>query len=220
MPKYGTRHGFSRPFCAPQVGHRRDGVGGHVLDPLHHLLRGAAADVARDVGVGAELLHEIHELVGAEAVVLDDAAPVGVDHRRALLARADAVLPVVLVGEAAAGPAQHGDVELLQGGDHVVADARGCSGWGSRVRPRCPRRCRGRGARRSGRRCSCSRPGPAGRRGGRRWPSCRRGRPWPGRARAPAGAPGQWRRRTFSRHGHWKSLGAKSLRSRRQVCHS
>ncbi len=107
-----------------EVGHRGDGVGGQVLDPLHHFLRGAAADVAGDVGVRAELLHEIHELVGAKAVILDDAAPVRVDHRRALLARPDAVLPVVLVGEAAAGPAQDGDVQRLERRDDVVPDAR------------------------------------------------------------------------------------------------
>ncbi len=85
----------------------------------------AAADVARDVGLGAQLVHEIHEFVGAEVVVLDDAAPVGVDHRGALLARADAVLPVVLVGEAPARPAQHGCLDPPKRRDHVVADATG-----------------------------------------------------------------------------------------------
>ena len=59
----------------------------------------------------------------AEVVVLGDASPVGVDHGRALLAGADAVHPVVLVGEAAAGPAEDRNLDPLQRLHHVVADA-------------------------------------------------------------------------------------------------
>jgi hypothetical protein len=61
--------------------------------------------------------------VRAEVVVLGHAAPVGVDHGGAVLARADAVLPVVLVGEAAPRPTEHRDLDLAQGLDHIVADA-------------------------------------------------------------------------------------------------
>ena len=43
--------------------------------------------------------------------------------RGAFGAVADAVAPVVLVGEAAAGPAQHRHAELLERGDDVVAEA-------------------------------------------------------------------------------------------------
>ena len=57
----------------------------------------------------------------AEAVVLDDSAPVNVDLSRTLFGRADSVLPVVLVGEAAAGPAQVRDVDFAQGRNDVVA---------------------------------------------------------------------------------------------------
>src|SRR5262249_45689665 len=42
---------------------------------------------------------------------------------RPLVARTDPVAPVVLVGEAAARPAQHGDLQLLQRGHDVVANA-------------------------------------------------------------------------------------------------
>src|SRR5699024_6218144 len=66
---------------------------------------------------------EVHELVGAEGVVLDDVAPVGVDHAGAVLARADPVAPVVVVGEADAGPAQVRDPKGSQRLDHVGADA-------------------------------------------------------------------------------------------------
>ena len=51
--------------------------------------------------------------------------PVGVDHRGALLVGADAVLPVVFVREATTRPAQQGDLDALEGGDDIVADAAG-----------------------------------------------------------------------------------------------
>src|SRR5699024_1584853 len=81
------------------------------------------AHVPVDVRLGAQQLHQVHELVGAEGVVLDDVAPVRVHHPGPLLARTDAVPPVVVVGEAAAGPAQVRDLQRAQRGDHVVADA-------------------------------------------------------------------------------------------------
>src|SRR5690606_35285535 len=85
----------------------------------------AAAGIARHVGIGPQQFREIHELVGAEAVGLGHAAPVGVDLDPALVARTDAVAPVVLVGETAAGPAHHRHLQLLQRRDHVVAVAAG-----------------------------------------------------------------------------------------------
>src|SRR5699024_9353699 len=107
---------------AAQRGHRGVAGAGEVLDPLAHLLDRAGADVAVDVRLGAQQLHQVHEFVGAEGVVLDHIAPVRVDHAGAVLARPDAVLPVVLVGEAAAGPAQVRDLQRAQRLDHVVAD--------------------------------------------------------------------------------------------------
>ena len=61
--------------------------------------------------------------MGAELVVLGYAAPVRVDHGRAPGAGADAIHPVVLIGEAAARPAQHGDLAGAQSVDDVGTDA-------------------------------------------------------------------------------------------------
>src|SRR5690606_41216692 len=83
------------------------------------------AGVAGDVAFGDRQLGAIHEFVGAEAVGLLHATPVRVDLDPALVARADAVAPVVLVGETAAGPAHHRHVQLPQRGQHVVAVAAG-----------------------------------------------------------------------------------------------
>ena len=124
-PQYFTRQGSSPAVLAAQVRHGAAPVEGEVLHPLLHLLHGAAAEVAADVGLATQLLAEVEELVAAEVVVLGDAAPVGVDHGGAGPFGADAVHPVVLVGEAAAGPAQVGNPQRPQGLDHVVADAPG-----------------------------------------------------------------------------------------------
>src|SRR6185436_12234399 len=91
----------------------------------HRLLHGAAANVEADVGLGADLLAEVEELVRAEMIVLHHAAPVRVDHRRPRLPRADAVAPMVLVGKTAAGPADLRRLDLFQRSDDVVADAAG-----------------------------------------------------------------------------------------------
>ena len=112
------------PGLLPAVGPaqvRHGGLPAHVavLHPVGELLDGAAAHVAGEVGLAPQLAAQLQKLVGAEGVVLRDAAPVGVDDLLAALPGADAVLPVVGVGEAAAGPAQHGDAQGPQGLDHV-----------------------------------------------------------------------------------------------------
>ena len=106
-----------------EVGHGGLAVKGHVLYPLAHLLHGAGAHVAVDVGLAAHLAAELHKLVGAKGVVLYHAAPVGVHHALAALLGANAVLPVVLIGEAAAGPAEHRQLDVPQGFHHVGAHA-------------------------------------------------------------------------------------------------
>ena len=106
-----------------QVGHGADAIEGDVFHPLLHLAHGAAADIAADVRFAAELLAQVHELVRAEVVVLGHAAPVRVDHRRAVRVRADAVHPVIFVSKTTARPTQHGNFDLAQRGDDVFADA-------------------------------------------------------------------------------------------------
>src|SRR3546814_14020331 len=59
----------------------------------------------------------------AEGVGIDVPAPFGVDAGRAILARPDAVAPVIEIGEAAAGPADQRHLEPPQGGEHVVAQS-------------------------------------------------------------------------------------------------
>jgi hypothetical protein len=39
---------------------QRSGRRGHILDPLGHFARRAVADIARDIGLGADLLGKIH----------------------------------------------------------------------------------------------------------------------------------------------------------------
>ena len=94
-------------------------------------MRAAGADIAVHIGLGAELLGQVEELVRADGIVLGHAAPAGVDLDRALVARADAFTPVVLVSKAAAGPAHQRHLEGLERANHVLAPA---AHWGSWTR--------------------------------------------------------------------------------------
>ena len=108
---------------------------GHVLDPLAHLGRVGRADIHRDIWIGADLFGEVHELVGAEGVGLGRAAPPVVLARGTLVARTDAVAPVVLVSKAAARPADYGRLDRLQRADDVAAHAPDIGDLGVRADP-------------------------------------------------------------------------------------
>ena len=106
-----------------EFGHRTLHLGVQVLDPLGHLLHGAAADVAVDVRFRADEFAKTEKFMRAEGIVLGYAAPGVVHDARAFGTRPDAVAPVVAVGEAAAGPAEVRDPDPAKGVDHVLAHA-------------------------------------------------------------------------------------------------
>ncbi len=56
-----------------------------VLEPVRGLGGRARAHVDRQVGIRADLLREIHELVRAEGIGLDDSTPVGIERRGAAI---------------------------------------------------------------------------------------------------------------------------------------
>jgi len=122
-------------ILAAQLGQGRLAVRGHVFQPFGHFLRRAGTEVAIDVGLCAQQLGQVEEFVRADGIRLFHAAPVGVDLGRALVARADAILPVVFIGEAAARPAYEGHVQLFQRAQHVVAPALGVRNRRIRAHP-------------------------------------------------------------------------------------
>ena len=105
---------------------RHGGVFGGVavLHPLLRLGPGAGAEIRADVRLGAEHLGVIQELVRAEAIAFDG-APRHFEARRPLVARADAVPPVVIGREIAAGPAQQRNIQLLGRVQDIPAKAVG-----------------------------------------------------------------------------------------------
>ena len=111
---------FASVFAA-QVGHGRYPVKGHVLYPFRHFLHSAAAHVAIDIGLTAKLLTKLHEFMGTKAVVLQDAAPVGVDHFFAAFFGANAVLPVIFVSKASARPAEYRDFHIPKSLNNIVS---------------------------------------------------------------------------------------------------
>ena len=92
-----------------------------VFPPAGHLLHSAAADVSHYECLRAEALHQLHVLVRTEAVVLGDTAPERVDHHRSISAWANAILPMVVIGETAARPAQVRNLNATQRRADVVA---------------------------------------------------------------------------------------------------
>lgn len=63
--------------------------------------------------------------MGAKAVILGHAAPVGVYNGFAVLLGANAVAPVIGIGKAAARPTQHGNMQGFQRGYNIIAHAVG-----------------------------------------------------------------------------------------------
>ncbi len=61
----------------------------------------------------------------AKGVVLNGASPVVVLHFGSLLGRADTVHPVIFVGKAATGPAQHGYLQGFERLKNIIAIALG-----------------------------------------------------------------------------------------------
>ncbi len=97
------------------------GGGVAVLDELVEVFGGQGAEIAGEVGLAADGAAGAHELVEAVAIVfllVPEGGAIG-----AFRGGADAVAPVVGVGEAAAGPAKDGGLHGLHGVDEVEADA-------------------------------------------------------------------------------------------------
>ena len=61
--------------------------------------------------------------MGAEVVGLDDAAPMEINTPRPIFARADPILPVIVVGKAPAGPAKNRRPQRLESFDNLGAGA-------------------------------------------------------------------------------------------------
>src|SRR5882724_236482 len=59
----------------------------------------------------------------SKMIVFDHAAPMSIDERWALVARRDAVLPMVFIRETAARPTENRDLDFLQRFNHVIANA-------------------------------------------------------------------------------------------------
>ena len=115
--------GLGAAVPAPLIGQRGFAVRGHVFQPLGGIVRRQRADIQRDIGIRPDQLGKIHELVGAEAVILGHAAPMDIDPHGPLGARPDAVAPIVKIAEAAARPAHVGHMDGLQRRHHVLAIA-------------------------------------------------------------------------------------------------
>ena len=120
-PKIIHRPGLFMSVGLSQICHGRDAVKGHIFHPFRHFLYGAASHIPVNIGFAAQLLTQLKKLMGSEAVVLQDAAPVGIDHLFAVFFRADPVLPVVFIRKASPRPAQYRNPDFLKSLHHIRA---------------------------------------------------------------------------------------------------
>src|SRR5262249_42919343 len=100
---------FGRPIGGALTGQCAAGWIVAVFHPVTHFRGRARTDVGGEVGLGIDQAAELDELVSAEAIVFDVTAPVDVDALQTFLRSSDAVAPVIVIGETAAGPAKNRD---------------------------------------------------------------------------------------------------------------
>ena len=140
--QYFTAYGsdvavFNAPLAADRVFGAVD-----IFDFLRGGIVVAEAGVHGDHRLGVDFMAEIEELVDADIVGID-AGPGRILARRAAVARADAVAPVVAADKVAAGPAVDRRIQLLEQSKRVAtktanvvgrherdgADHTGCFGY-------------------------------------------------------------------------------------------
>ena len=119
---YAKEFHFPRIFMAifsAKISHRRNAIHRDVFHPFRHFLHRSAADIAVDIRVTFQLLDQFKKFMGPEMIVFSHAAPVSVDHRFAVFFRSNSVFPRVFIGEAAAWPTQHRDLNVFQCFNHI-----------------------------------------------------------------------------------------------------
>ena len=144
-PSRSPSKGASRPFFL----RRRVvvGIAGEVdvFDPLLRVVPGAGAEIGADVRLGADARNIVEKLMRAEAIVFDG-APSHLEAARTLVARPDAVAPVVVGGKISAGPAQQRDMQIFDSLQNVACENLLCRRGASLLR-KCRLRCSGRDVR-------------------------------------------------------------------------
>ena len=106
--------GLPASVFGAQTAHRRLSVKGDVFHPVLHLLYRSAANVAIDIGFAAQHFTKMEEFMGSEAVVLQDSSPVGIDDLFTGFQRSDPIHPMILIGKAAARPADHRNLDFTK----------------------------------------------------------------------------------------------------------
>ena len=117
-----TPNGSARPLRLAQVAPVAAGRAVDVFDEIARLVEAARAEIDGEHHLGADRLAPFGEFVHADRVRFGR-VPGEIEPRRPLLARADAVLPIVGGDEIAAGIAHDRDLEVAHEFDDVPAHA-------------------------------------------------------------------------------------------------
>ena len=116
--------GLLTPIPRPQFRHRRGFRGVTILNPSLSLLPGAGTEVGAQIRFDPQNVAVSQKLVRAKAIVLHR-APGHLEARRPLVARTNAIHPVVVGREIPSRPAQQRDVESFHRFHHILAVAGG-----------------------------------------------------------------------------------------------
>src|SRR5690606_39420663 len=98
---------------------------GHVFYPFLHLLDGSASYITTDVRFSTQLFTEIHKLMGAKMVILDDTAPMGIDHPGPLFPGAYSIFPVIFISKTTSWPSQDRYFNISQSLNYIISDTPG-----------------------------------------------------------------------------------------------
>ena len=69
--------------------------------------------------------------MSSETIIFGNIAPVRIDHSRAFIARANAVLPMIFISKTSAGPSKHRNLNLPQCLYDIISDSIGV--WNFRI---------------------------------------------------------------------------------------
>ena len=115
---------FPRFFTAvllSKLSHWRNAVKCHIFNPFVHFLNRTGTYIAINVCVTAELTAKFKIFMSAKRIILNNTAPVGINHFLSIFLRANTILPMIFVCKAAARPAKYRNMNLLKRFNYVIS---------------------------------------------------------------------------------------------------
>ena len=107
---------FPRFFTAvllSKLSHWRDAVKCHIFNPFVHFLNRTGTYITVNICVTAELTAKFKIFMSAKRIILNNTAPMGINHFFTICFIAYSVFPMVFIGKTTAGPTKNRDTHIL-----------------------------------------------------------------------------------------------------------